>query len=256
MKINIKVLTNEAFESIRKNSAIIFENIKKYPNDNFWIESVLGKNIYETKNYLIDDFELKYSKNYSDVECENGIILYEHLHNLPRYILCDNKFWGWIILEKAYKQSQIAMNFTESVVKNFWFEKTSRRSVMLNVMGRQYFKVELSIDEELVKDKYLLTKYLFSNHSIYKNFSYRNNCILKNVTKAVLRAEYYFSKNYNIKYNDELASAFVKQVSRLGSIKLIDVMTVQEIYEYICNKMHLVIQNSINSSKDTDKKVA
>ena len=247
MKINIKVLTNEAFESIRKNSAIIFENIKKYPNDNFWIETVLGENIYETKNYLIDDFELKYSKNYSDVEYENGIILYEHLHNLPRYILCDNKFWGWIILEKAYKQSQIAMNFTESVVKNFWFEKTSRRSVMLNVMGRQYFKVELSIDEELVKDKYLLTKYLFTNHSIYKNFSYRNNCMLNNVTKAILRTQYYFSNVYNIKYNDILASAFVKAVSRLGSVKLIDVMTVDEIYRYLCKQMEPIIKEYINN---------
>lgn len=243
MIINIKVMTDSAYESFRKNNEKIYEFIKKYPTNNDWIYEVFGDHIFETKKYIIEDFNLEYSKNYSDVEYQNAIILYESLKYLPRHILCDNKFWAWIILEKAYIQSQQAMELSPSVIKNFWFEKNARRSVMLNVMGRQYFKVELSIDEELVNNKYMLTKFLFTNHNIYKNFSYRNNFILKNVSLAVLRSEYYFTNTFNIKISDELASEFGKKISRLGSIKLLDIMTIDEIYNYICVKMLPIIKN-------------
>ena len=157
-------MTDSAFETFKKNYSKIYEYIKKSPNDNGWLYEVFGENIFETKKYTINDFVLDNSLDYSEVEYDNAIILYENLKHLPRHILCDNKFWAWIILEKAYEQSQKAMEFNPSVIKNFWFENNSRRSVMLNVMGRQFFKVELSVDEELIQDRYILTKFIFTNH--------------------------------------------------------------------------------------------
>lgn len=237
MKINVKIMKQEIFTKLQEESTKVYEMIKNNPSDSSWLSFITGTDdIYDIKQYTIEDFELKYSPNYKDVEFENGVILYEHLHNLPRYLLCSNRFWIWIILEKAYMQSCIAMDLTEGVVRNFWLENDNRRAVMLNVMGRQFFKVELSKNDEL-KDKYLLTKYLFDNHSIYKNFSYRNICMLPNVSGAILNASYYLFQKYQFKQPEKIVSDFVKNVTRIGSTKLVDIIPEAELFQYLCKKM-------------------
>ncbi len=246
MKINVKVMTETAFTTFQAHYEKIYEKIKSNPSDNSWIEYYFNnQEIFETKKYKIDDFELLYSENYKDVEVENAIILYEHLHKLPRYILCSKNFWAWIIFEKAYRQSQVAMDFTPTVVRNFWLERDNRRGIMLNVMGRQYFKVELSRDDNL-KDKYELTRYLFTNHNIYKNFAYRNICMLANVAGAILKSSYYLYNKYKYKLDDELASQFVKHVTRIGSVQLVDVIPEKDLYIYLCKKMDPVVKEIAN----------
>lgn len=249
MKINIKVMKQEAYTRFQDHYAQVYDKIVSNPEDNSWIYNFMASNeIFETKKYKIDDFELKYSEKYEEVELENAITLYEHLHKLPRYILCSNEFWAWIILEKAYRQAQAAMEFTPTVVRNFWFEKDNRRSIMLNVMGRQYFKVELSKDDTLV-DKYELTKYLFTNHNIYKNFAYRNICMLPNVTGAILNSSYYLYKKYHVKQDENIASAFVKHVTRLGSVQLVDIIPEVELAAYLYKKIDPVVKEKADGKK-------
>lgn len=249
MKINIKVMKTDVYTSFQTHFESVYDKIVSNPDDNSWIYYFHNNNdLFETKKYKIDDFELKYSENYEEVELENAIILYEHLHKLPRYILCSNEFWAWIILEKAYKQAQVAMEFKPTVVRNFWFERDNRRSVMLNVMGRQYFKVELSKDDDLV-DKYELTKYLFTNHSIYKNFAYRNICMLPNVSRAILNSSYFLYKKYQIKQDETIASDFVKHVTRLGSVQLVDIIPEVELAAYLYKKMDPIVKEKADGKK-------
>ena len=113
MKINIKVMKESAFCTLQAHYEQVFNMIDSHRFDSTWLNKFLKMDeIYETKKYTIEDFELKYSDKYEDVETENGIILYEHLNKLPRFILCSKNFWAWIIFEKAYRQSQVAMDFT------------------------------------------------------------------------------------------------------------------------------------------------
>lgn len=250
MKINIKLMTEKAYKQLSEKYEKAFDHMKN--NDNIdWLENFCNEKIWETKVYLIEDFELDYSSNYEDVELKNAITLYEHLHHLPRYIICNKRFWAWIIFEKAYKQSKCAMEFKASVLKSSWFNNDSRRGLMLNVMGRQYFKVELSIDETFGDDKYTLTKYIFTNHNLYKNLVYRNIGMLKHVSLAVLKSEFLLNEGKNFKYSDNLASAFVKSVSRLGSAKLIDIISEEEIMDYLLEKMESKVDEEfeLKSSK-------
>lgn len=249
MKINIKVMTEKAYTAFQTNYENIYKKILANPEDNSWIYYYFGDDeIFEIKKYKIEDFELKYSKDYKDIEFENGVILYEHLHKLPRYILCSNEFWAWIILEKAYRQAQVAMDFTPTIVRNFWFEKDNRRGIMLNVIGRQYFKVELSKDDTL-NDKYELTKYLFTNHSIYKNFAYRNICMLPNVSRAILKTSYYLFKKYKVKQDETIVSEFVKHITRVGSVQLVDIIPEYELAEYLVKKMEPLVKEKANGKK-------
>lgn len=250
MKINIKMMKQEVFSKLQEQSSIIYYHIIENPYDNSWLPSVAGTDdLYEVKQYTIEDFELLDSDGYKRVEFQNGITLYEHLYKLPRYILCSMRFWAWIIFEKAYHQAQIAMDLSEDIIRNFWFENDNRRGVMLNVMARQFFKVELSKNDEL-KDKYELTRYLFDNHSIYKNFAYRNICMLPNVSGAILNASYFLYQKYNVKQKEDIISSFVKHVTRLGSTKLVDIIPEADLFLYLCKKMDPIIKGVIDERNE------
>lgn len=236
MKINVQLMTEEAYTKLKNNFEEVYTLILANPTDNSWINDYVNCDLYEKKKYLIDDFELEYSLKYSEVEESNAKMLYEHLNELPKYIICNKRFWAWIIFEKAYRVSQVAMNFTANIIKHFWLGTDSRRDIMLNVMGRQYFKVDVSIEESF-EDKYMLTDYIFSNHNLYKNLTYRNIGMLKNVSLAFLKTAYFLNKDLDFKYDDLLTSEFIKHISRLGSVKLIDTIPEDDIMEYLYLKM-------------------
>lgn len=246
MKINIKVMRQEVFTVLQSNYKKVHQMIEAYPNDSSWLSTIANTDdIYETKQYTINDFQLLYDQDYKKVEFQNGILIYENLKDLPRYILCSMRFWAWFIFEKAYEQSQVAMKLTEDVVRNFWLENDNRRAIMLNVMARQFFKVEVS-KNDMLKDKYHLTEYLFQNHSLYKNFAYRNICMLPNVSGAILNASYFLYKKYPIKQPENIISSFVKHVSRIGSTQLVDIIPEDKLFYYLCVKMEPIMKELYN----------
>ena len=65
----------------------------------------MGFEPFEEKKYEINDFDLELSDDNENVLLNNGIIVYENLKDLPRYVLCNNRFWAWILFKKAYRQA-------------------------------------------------------------------------------------------------------------------------------------------------------
>lgn len=249
MLINIKMMTEEAYATLQKNYKDVYEQINNHPSDSTWLEGYLGFNPYETKKYLIEDFELKDSEEYSEVAFENGVALYEAIKDLPRYIICNSKFWAWITFEKAYKQAQHAMHLTRpDLVKNFWLTTNSRRSLMLGVISRSYFRTEISTDDSQDGNKYLLTKRLvdgFRGIEMYRALVYRNIGMLKPVSLAFIQC----IADANEKYGDaalgkEQLRETMKDASRIGSVMLIDDMDKEEIYEIIFRKLEKRLNDS------------
>lgn len=132
MEIDIKMMTEEAYRTLKKNYEEVYKMICDHPSDSSWLKDYLGFEPYEVKKYVIDDFELKIADDYKTVEFDNDIKLYETLNKLPKYILCNIRFWAWITFEKAYKQAIAAIPFKSSaIVKNWWLPGNSRRDLML-----------------------------------------------------------------------------------------------------------------------------
>ena len=104
-RINIKMVSEDALITIKKNINVI-NNYVKEENTNEWIPVVLkGINpIYVEKKITIEDFELIENKkvNDKDIDFKNSITLYEHLKDIPRFILSSENFWLWLYLEKFY----------------------------------------------------------------------------------------------------------------------------------------------------------
>ena len=235
--INIKMMTEEAYATLQKNYKDVYEQIKNHPSDSTWLEGYLGFNPYETKKYLIEDFELKDSEEYSEVAFENGIVLYEHLKDLPRYIVCNCRFWAWVTFDKAYKQAQHAMKLsTATTLKNGWLGTNARRSLMLFAISQSYFRIETSVDETK-ENKYELSKYLFDDAEVYRGIAYRNIGMLQNVNTALIQAVVDAKEKFGFEPDREAVRLLMKDASRIGSVMLIDNMSKDEIYEILYKKL-------------------
>lgn len=88
---------------------------------------------------MIEDIELKVPKVANDkvVDLENAITLYEHLKELPRYILSEPRFWLWIIFEKCYETSLKSMeNINKTSSKHQWlFVDDLRRGLFFGILS-------------------------------------------------------------------------------------------------------------------------
>jgi len=243
MLINVKLMSEQAYVTLQTNVPEVYKQISNHPSDASWLKDYLGFEPYETKEYTIDDFELEYDENYENVELKNAIILYNHLKELPRYILCNTRFWAWIIFDKAYKQAQKANDFTETMVKNWWIPNTNRRNLMLGIVSRYYFMAELTQDGKGNE----LTQYLLDNVYLYRNLVYRNISMIKDVSLAIIQAVKDADDSGKIKVYADFVQAVLKWASRLSSVRLIDSMDRDEIYDYLCGK--------INESADSEMEI-
>lgn len=248
MAINIKVMTEEAYRTLKKNYDDVFKMINEHPSDSSWLKDYLGFEPYEVKKYVIDDFSLENDADYKNVGIKNGIILYEHLNKIPKYILCNIRFWAWITFEKAYKQAINAVPFkSRAIVKNWWLPGNSRRDLMLGIISRDFFKVDVSIDEESY-NKYELTEYIMKNSEAYRNIVFRNIGMIKNVSLAILKAEKDAEEIYDYQITTDRAREVMKDASRIGSVMLIDSLTKEEVYNNLLAKiLKRKEQNNLNS---------
>lgn len=242
MEINIKLMTEEAYRTLQKDCDGVLKMIINHPSDSSWLKDYLGFEPYEVKKYVIDDFELKFADDYNDVALENAIILYEKLNKLPKYILCNNRFWAWINMEKAYRQAQIATKqFNSQILKNLWFMGNSRRDIMLGVMSRYFNMINVSIDDSL-ENKYELSKYLLTTAETYRGFCYRNLGMIKNVTLGILQAEKDYVDITGVQILKKPSAQIVKYASRVGSVMLLDVLSKEEMRAAIYPKIDKIVK--------------
>lgn len=240
MEINVKLMTEEAFSTLQKNTSEVFKQIQDHPSDATWLADYLGFEPYETKKYTIEDVDLKCAENYADVAFDNAKTIYEHLNHLPRYILCDMRFWAWFTFEKAYKQAIASAKLSESLVKNTWLPSTNRRNLMLSIISRYYFMIMVAMDNDSKNADFDLAKYLYSNQELYRLICYSNIGMINNVTRGLIRSFKDYSERNGVILRERTREIF-KYATRLSSIRLIDLMSEQEVYDYMYEKIEKIL---------------
>lgn len=261
-RINISFMTDEANETLKENSELVTDNLKSFPNDSNWLSSIYSGNLYEEKKYTIPEFSLKISEDgdYSKVDFENSIILYESLKDLPRYILTDERFWSWINFTVGYQASLQSMPIkSNSTFLDHWlFRQGTRRGIFFGVMSRCFFRVALTVDERL-DDKYELTKFVIDNPERFRNLSWRSNSSEKHIVLGALKAEKAIYDNYinDPIYKDKIKKAekgthniytdVAAYLSLYGSVRLIDVVSEEDIYDAVYERMEKYIKEEINN---------
>lgn len=236
MQINIKLMTEEAYKTLQKNIDEVYEQIIKHPTDCTWLKDYLGFEPFEEKKYVIEDLQLDDDSEYENVAFNNTIKLYNSLKELPRYILCNNRFWAWITFEKAYKQAIHSIKLTKDILKNWWLSGNSRRDLLLGVISRFYFYAEVTYDNS-IEDKFEITRYALKHGEAYRNIAYRNIGMLKSVSLEYFRVQKDFTENTGIQMTQYYCRELMKEASRMGSVMLIDLATNEEIYNYLYSKL-------------------
>ncbi len=256
--INICFMTDEALETLKENALLVTNNLKSFPHDSNWLSSIYSGKLYDEKKYRIPEFRLKTSLDgdYSKVDFDNSITLYESLKELPRYILTDERFWAWINFTVGYQASLQSMTIkSNSTFLDHWlFTQGTRRGIFFGVMSRCFFRVALTVDERL-EDKYELTRFVIDNPERFRNLSWRSNSSEKHIVLGVLKAEKSIYDNY---INDPIYGEKMKRaekgthniytkiasyLSLYGSVRLIDVVSEEDIYKVTYDKMEDYIKN-------------
>ncbi len=258
-KINISFMTDDALETLYKNSDEVTEYLKKEKNNSNWLKLIYKGELFEEKKYKIEDINLLTDDNYDHVDYQNSIMIYEALKDLPRYILTDERFWCWFNFTIGYKAALQAMKInSKTTFEDHWlFKQGKRRGIFFNVLARCFFRVELSVDEEQ-EDKYYLTKFVIENPERFRTLSWRANSSEKNIVLGALKAEKDLVEKYKdmidvdkIKYNDgkgTIYSEITKKLSLYGSVRLIDTASQEDIYNYVYEQMEKMIKENLNKN--------
>lgn len=243
-RINIEFMTDEALETLKSNSLTANNYLKKEKDNSEWLKEIYSGKLYEQMKQKINDFNLKISlnDNYDEVDFANSIVLYESLKELPLYILTDERFWAWINFEKGYKAAIQAMPIkSNSTFSDHWlFTQGSRRGIFFGVLSRCYFRVALTVDERL-DDKYELTKFVIENPERFRNLTWRSSSSEKHIVLGAIKAEKDICNKYGTKVKNSIYKDIAKEISLYASVRLIDVVSEEDIYKFVYNKMEQMV---------------
>lgn len=236
--INIKYMSNEAIDTLRSNVDTVVRKLNENPDGPQWLRSYIPGEIYVTKKYEIEDFELTIPSEPKDRDTDfnNSVLLYEHLKDLPQYVLSDERFWMWINFEKGYKAALAYMPVKqESTFKNHWLHfQSNHRSLMFGVLSRMFYRVANSVDGTL-GDKYEYTKFVVENPLRYREYSWRTYSNEKKLILAALKAEKRALETYGYPENNSLYRVLAAEVSKKASCMLLDVMPEEDIEDFVFN---------------------
>ena len=101
-KINISYITDDALETLYKNSEEVAEYLIKEKENSNWLKLIYKGEIFEEKKYKINDIKLLTDENYDNVDFNNSIIIYEaFLHILSVYLSAkQNSFISVLCIEQ------------------------------------------------------------------------------------------------------------------------------------------------------------
>ncbi len=253
-KIHIHYMTDEAIETLKKNQKKVTEYMKANQNNSSWISNVYSGDLYTEKKFMIDDFSLRLAsssnKYTEEVGYENAITIYEALKDLPAYVLTDERFWAWINFDYCYKAAMQAMPITsKSTFINHWvFGAGQRRGVFFGVFSREFYRVALSVDNQS-PDKYEYTKFVYDNPERIRNLTWRANSSNRKLVLSAIKAEKkafdycdsipemseLYKKAERGQYN--LYTELAKYISLYGSVRLIDVVSEEDMIDEIYSEM-------------------
>jgi len=250
-KINIKFMKDNVLAMIKKNISFVHETMIENEASNYWLYRDFDKSPFIEKKFEINDFELLSSDNYKDVDFQNSLLLFENLNHLPRYILTDERFWAWLNFEKFYSVALKAMplnpNKLSSLKDHYVFSQGERRSLFFGVLSRCYFRVERTIDRNL-DDHYELTRFVIENPERFRNLSWRALSNQKHLVLGALKASKKVHEEYQGNINNSIYPRLAKEISKFGSVMLIDAIEEEKMYEFAYEKLISIIkEDNLNS---------
>lgn len=226
-RINICYASDELVAALHNNAKLATERLMQEQFDNSWLKELTSDKLFITKKFSIEDFKLKIPNSPDDklTIYNNAVTLYEHLNELPGYVLADERFWIWLIMEKFYSVALATMQLKNvSTFRLHWiFTESNQRSLFYGVLSRLFFRVALSIDETL-DDRYEYTRFAFDYQYRLRELTWRTYSSEKHIVRGALKGVKDYLDTHDVKEDHDSYVRLAKDISLLGSAKLLDAM--------------------------------
>lgn len=243
-KYQLLLMKQECIDALKINASSVKEDIKNNPNNIDWIKKYYSCEPFEKSKFYVDDFDFEIPES---IGCEcavvNAIMLYERLHDVvPKAVLADERLWCGLIFTKGYRYAQMDMSLDEkNAITDHWFMNLKygvRRSLFFHIIARLYFRCEYSLDEER-DDPYELLRfgYFENTMSIIRVAFWRSYSSNKEISLGLLDGEKRLYEDTNAKLTNVEIDYAIKFVSRLGSVRLIDSFTKEEISDKVYKEL-------------------
>lgn len=245
--INVQLLNDEVYINCQNYAKDIADKIKEHPDSSDWMIAFGNGNPFDDTDFQIEDFDvtIPFSRDDNKAITQTAISMHKALRDLPGHIVGDVRFWAWLTFTKMYKFLNAIFVPTEENVKSMVVPKaiTTRRMTMLQIIGRYYFMCDLVYSSE--KDNpYYLADYLVKRIELYRNLVYRNISDIPTVAKSVIIAQKdYEDKHPGVSLTGDHSRLLMKEVSSLGSVRLIDAIPEDELLAMVKEKMKLVLED-------------
>ena len=240
--IQVKVISEQALAHLKVNSKQTKELFTSNRDNGNWIYTALkdlDAPIFEDKPYRIPDFKLYtvIGANDYDVEYKNGIILYNALKELPPYLLGDIRFWVWLIFEKAYKESlnmMLSSDKESSYLNQLLGAQGQRRGIFQNVLARIWARIYFLVD----RDDFELCEYVSKNPYRFRDLGWRSISNYPFFNRGYIQAikEVNSMPEFSDEEDNNIYTKLIKEVTKLGSIKCVDIMTKEDVSDFVRSK--------------------
>lgn len=242
--INVQLMNDEIYVNCQNYSEEIANKIKEHPDSPDWIIGFGKGQPFENTDFTIEDFEVFIPSSKDDKESivKTAISMHKALKDLPGHIIGDVRFWAWLSFSKMYEFLISLETITKENIVSMIVPKAVaiRRATMQHIIGRYYFMCDLCYSE-FKDDPYYLVPYLNGKGEIYRSLAHRNISDIPALSKAVIIAASEFEKeNVTKPVTSEIIRRWMKEITAIGSVRLIDAIPVDELTVMVRDRLEFV----------------
>lgn len=245
--INVQLMNDETYVNCQNYSELIFNKMSEHKDSSDWIIAFGNNQPFDSTDFFIEDFDVFIPKNKDDKEAivKTAISMHKSLNELPAHIISDVRFWAWLSFTKMYRfllsLDVVTKDNIISLVVPKAVSVSVRRGIMQHIIGRYYFMCDICYSEEK-DDPYCLVYYLVEKGEIYRSLAHRNISDIPALSKAVIIAAKEFELGHkDIYISTELVRRWMKEITAIGSVRLIDAIPEEELISMIKEKLEKTV---------------
>ena len=237
--MKIKYITEDGIELLRNNANVVFEKVIKEGEKN--ILDILGDTGYvKETSFEIEQFTLDFgsgTERETLTDGENAQRVYRHMQGLSDSQASDERIWvAYTLLEQIeYMKLRWPCETANDLLNRYFFNYSSNRSLFRNGMARLWWIGRVTYDPKRT-DPFELTKYLCKDQDFIETVCGRsifNNPLVHRAPIGAL----YDSERDGFTVGREGVREVAKYVNLLSGVYIIDMLSYDEIYEKVKNKI-------------------
>ncbi len=230
--MQVKYINHENLMYLKNN----MDTLRPYflQSDNKPLLKKLGEDFFTTRDQQIPDNIKLILESDSKYDAQNAITIYSKLSMLSNVQATDIGFWAWLNICHLFEYIKIRWSInnnttSDQLISYFLFNSNSRRDLTRNASSRLWWIARLTIDENNVKDKFHLTKFVGSKARFVGDILERNLSNNPFLVKTI--SNFIKEKSEHYKMTTNHVRDILKNIDFLSGLYILDCMSEKDLLE-------------------------